>query len=98
MKPFKVFFETLSNKVRWDIVHLLQEGRMRATDISEKLDYEQSLVSQHLKRLHTCGFVSVEKNGRERVYKLNKETIEPLLKLMDKHIEKYCEDCFNDSS
>ncbi|MFB6212730.1 MAG: ArsR/SmtB family transcription factor [Candidatus Magasanikbacteria bacterium] len=93
MKPFKLFFETLSNEVRWKIIHILQNGKMRATDISDELGYEQSRVSQNLKRLRTCGFVFVEKSGRERIYKLNSDTIKPLLQLMDKHIKNYCKDC-----
>jgi len=31
--------------------------------------------------------------GRERIYSLNKETIIPMLKLIDKHENKYCEKC-----
>ena len=89
-EPYKIFFETLGNKTRWDIVHLLQEKERRATEISEKLGYEQSLVSHHLKRLGTCGFVRFEQNGNERIYKLNTETIGPLLELADKHIGKFC--------
>jgi len=89
-EPYKIFFETLGNKTRWDIVHLLQEKSHRATEIAKMLGYEQSLVSHHLKRLETCGFVSFEQNGAERIYGLNKKTIGPLLILMDKHVNKYC--------
>lgn len=89
-EPYKIFFETLGNKTRWDIVHLLQEGERKATDIAKGLGYEQSLVSHHLKRLERCGFVFVRPNGQERIYSLNKETVEPLLRLMDRHVEKYC--------
>lgn len=89
-EPYKIFFETLGNKVRWDIIHLLQKGELHATGIVEKLGYEQSLTSHHLARLERCGFVSVRKNGRERVYTLNEETIKPLLLLMDKHIHNFC--------
>lgn len=89
-EPHKIFFETLSNKTRWDIVHLLQKKAYRVTEIAEKLDYEQSLVSHHLRRLETCGFVSFEQKGNEHIYKLNKETVGPLLLLMDKHIDKFC--------
>ena len=89
-KPHQFFFETLGNQVRWDIVHLLSEKPHRATDIARKLEYEQSLVSHHLKRLETCGFVRAETNGTERIYELNKETVAPLLKLVDKHVNKFC--------
>lgn len=89
-KPHQFFFETLGNRTRWDIIHFLMKGPYRATAIAEKLGYEQSLVSHHLKRLETCGFVKVEQNGAERVYYLNKETIGPLLKLVDNHVNKFC--------
>lgn len=88
--PNRFFFETLGNQTRWDIVHLLIGKPYRATDIAEKLGYEQSLISHHLKRLETCGFVKVRAKGTERVYSLNTETIKPLLKLADKHINKFC--------
>jgi len=89
-KPHKFFFETLGNQARWDIIHLLLKKSYRATNIAEKLGYEQSLVSHHLKRLETCGFVKVEANGTARVYHINKETIGPLLELVDRHVNKFC--------
>ncbi|GMQ94916.1 MAG: hypothetical protein BMS9Abin13_026 [Patescibacteria group bacterium] len=92
-EPYKIFFETLGNKTRWDIVHLLQRGPHRATKIAKTLGYEQSLVSHHLKRLETCGFVSFRQNGNEHMYDLNKKTIRPLLALMDGHINRFCKHC-----
>jgi len=89
-KPHQFFFETLGNKTRWDIVHLLLNKPYRATDIAEKLGYEQSLVSHNLRRLETCGFVKVKTNSTERIYCLNKKTIGPLLKLVDNHVNKFC--------
>lgn len=89
-KPHKFFFETLGNEARWDIIHLLLKKPHRATDIAEKLGYEQSLVSHHLKRLSTCGFVKAEQNSTERIYYINKEIIGPLLKLVDKHVNQFC--------
>ncbi|MCH8741663.1 winged helix-turn-helix transcriptional regulator [Patescibacteria group bacterium] len=89
-EPYKIFFETLGNKTRWDIIHLLQKGKLNVTAIVKTLGYEQSLISHHLGRLERCGFVGVEINKKERIYTLNKKTIKPLLKLMDKHINRYC--------
>lgn len=89
-KPHKFFFETLGNQARWDIIHLLLKKSYRATAIAEKLGYEQSLVSHHLKRLLTCGFVKAETNGTERVYHINKATIAPLLILVEKHVSQFC--------
>lgn len=89
-EPYKIFFETLGNKIRWEVVHLLQKGELNATGIAEELEYEQSRISHHLTRLEQCGFVNVKRNGKERIYSLNKETIKPLLELMDKHMSKFC--------
>jgi len=89
-EPHKVFFETLSNQTRWDIIHLLKKAPLNATGISKTLGYEQSLVSHHLRRLERCGFVSVKSNGKERIYTLNKKTIKPLLQLVDTHINNFC--------
>jgi len=89
-EPYKIFFETLGNKTRWDIVHLLEKRSYKVTEIAKALGYEQSLVSHHLRRLETCGFVHFEQKGNERIYKLNKETIKPLLILTDKHINRFC--------
>ena len=88
--PYKIFFETLGNRVRWEVIHLLQKGELNATGVAEKLGYEQSLISHHLQRLEKCGFVTVKRNGKERIYTLNKETVKPLLELMDKHISTFC--------
>jgi DNA-binding transcriptional ArsR family regulator len=89
--PHRIFFETLGNQKRWEIVTLLEDRPLRATEISDKLGYEQSLISHHLKRLLTCGFVHVQPNGTERVYSLNEKTIQPLLKQVHQHIKTYCE-------
>ena len=88
--PHRIFFETLGNQTRWDIINLLRGGEYKATDIAKELGYEQSLISHHLKRLATCGFVTVKPNGTERIYSLNQTTIPPLLKLMQQHINAYC--------
>lgn len=89
-KPHQFFFETLGNQARWDIIHFLGKGPSRVTDIAEKLRLEQSLVSHHLRRLETCGFAKVKTNSTERIYSLNKETVGPLLKLVEKHVSQFC--------
>ncbi len=89
-KPHKIFFETLGNQARWDIIHILQKKPYRVTAIVDKLKLEQSLVSHHLKRLKTCGFIKMKANGTKRIYSLNKETIGSLLKLIDKHVNQFC--------
>lgn len=87
---YKRFFDTLANKTRLDIIHALKENPLCVSELTEKLDYDQSTISHNLKKLKTCRFVTCSKEGKQRYYELNHETIEPLLELMDKHVEKFC--------
>lgn len=90
---YDTFFNTLANRKRLKILeHLsnLEEGKANVSEITEALDLNQSTVSQNLLRLESCGFVEREKNGKERIYKINRDTIEPLIRLIDKHVENYC--------
>ena len=80
----------LANATRLAIVHVLLDGPKSVTEIQRAVRCDQSMISHNLKRLERCHFVSVEQSGKQRVYSLNKETIEPLLKLMDKHVNKFC--------
>lgn len=84
------FLTTLSNKVRLAIINELQKNPKNVTQLTSELKVHQTTVSHSLKRLLDCGFVFVERNGKERVYALNKKTIKPLLKLMEEHVDNYC--------
>jgi len=88
--PYKIFFHTLGNKTRLEIIHALRNKSLNVTELTKKLPYKQSTISHNLKRLVSCQFVRVQRKGLYRYYYLNKETIEPLLKIMDKHVAKYC--------
>jgi DNA-binding transcriptional ArsR family regulator len=59
----------------------------------DKINEERSKVSHALLSLHDCVFVNVRKEGKRRIYSLNKDTIEPLLNLVEKHVNKYCKVC-----
>lgn len=84
------FLRTLSNKTRLAIIQSLIVESKNVTQLTEELGIHQTSVSHSLKRLLNCGFVVVERNGKERIYTLNKETIKPLMKLMKNHIASYC--------
>ena len=89
---YKRFFTTLGNENRLKIIHFLaQKGPQNVSQIVNGTKLEQSAVSHNLKRLLSCQFVHTKQNGKERIYSINKETIKPLLILMDKHVEKYCQ-------
>lgn len=88
--PYKLFFDTLGNDIRLKVLHTLIKGPKNVTQLTEDLRFDQTTISKNLKRLETCGFVHNRKKGKYSVYSLNKETILPLLKLIDKHTNRYC--------
>jgi len=87
---YKIFFTSLANPNRLQIINLLRDGRKNVTEICQETRFEQSMVSHNLIRLERCGMVFVEKKGKKRYYSLNEKTIKPLLKLIDAHMEQYC--------
>ena len=77
-----LFFSTLSNPTRLAILELLKGGPRNVTQIAGALNQEQSMISHNLKPLIRCRFVFVERKHKERVYSLNKETIDPVFKII----------------
>lgn len=91
--PYKVFFGTLANRRRLKIIHALIERPKNVTELTDELDFDQTTISKNLKRLEVCTFVHKRKEGKHSIYALNKETILPLIKLIDRHVGKYCKNC-----
>ena len=88
-----LFFETLGTKLKIDIIDALNEKQLSVNELAKALAQERSKVSHALLSLYECGFVDVKKEGKSRIYSLNKETILPLLNLIEKHVKKYCKIC-----
>ncbi len=84
-----LLFNALSNEYRVGIVNLLRTGPKNVGEISESLEIEQTLASHNLKCLAFCGLVTSQRLGKTIEYTLNRETVEPILLLADKHISKY---------
>ncbi|MFW9888937.1 MAG: ArsR/SmtB family transcription factor [Candidatus Thorarchaeota archaeon] len=84
------FFSTLSNPTRLAILELLSEGSKKASEIHEALGLEQSMVSHNLRTLLRCRFVIARRRGREHVYSVNRETMEPLFHIVETHRQQYC--------
>ena len=87
---YKLFFGSLANPNRLQILQLLRKGKKDVTSIIKETGFEQTMVSHNLKRLEKCGMVFVEQIGKNRYYSVNQETIKPLMELIDKHTDKYC--------
>mgnify|MGYP001590504982 FL=1 len=87
---YKIFFTSLANPHRLQIINSLRQNRRNVSEICEFTGMEQSMVSHNLKRLERCGMVFVEKKGKNRYYTLNHKTIIPLMKIIDAHMDQYC--------
>jgi len=89
-ETYKIFFGTLVSEPRLKIINLLRKDKKNVSEIIKELNLDQTAVSHNLARLKMCGFVSDEISGKFRYYKLNEETIKPLMLLIDKHMSKNC--------
>ncbi|HET6622595.1 MAG TPA: metalloregulator ArsR/SmtB family transcription factor [Candidatus Saccharimonadales bacterium] len=88
---FDDFFAVLGNPQRVRILQYLnRHGSKNVSQLCEKLGLEQSAVSHSLRRLSRCHFVECETRGKERIYSINKDTVQPLFNLIDEHVRKYC--------
>lgn len=89
-KAYNTFFETVGNKTRMKIVEVLYNKPLTVNEICERLNEEQSKISHNLKILTECHFLTVKQKGKNRIYSLNKKTIVPLMRLVEKHVKCYC--------
>ncbi len=89
---YHVFFTNLANPLKIDIITALKEREKGSSvgELAERLKVEQSKISHALALLKKCKIVRMEQNGKQRIYSLNKETIIPMLKLIDEHSKSYC--------
>ncbi|MBI2046929.1 helix-turn-helix transcriptional regulator [Candidatus Pacearchaeota archaeon] len=88
-----LFFETLGTRLKIDIITELKHEALNVNELARKLNQERSKVSHALLSLSECGFVNARKEGKRRIYSLNKETIIPLINLAERHVKKYCKAC-----
>ena len=86
------FFSTLANPTRLAIIERLDERPMSVTELVQALGQEQSMVSHNLRPLVRCKFVKVKREGKQRIYTLNHDTLDPILKAVGRHAERFCGD------
>ena len=89
-EAYKIFFGTLVYESRLKIINILRKGKKNVSELMNELKIEQTAISHDLARLRKCGFVNVIVDGKYRYYELNKDTIKPLMDLIDKHMGSYC--------
>jgi len=93
MNKYHMFFSKLANKLKIDIISELNKKSCSVLELADKLNVEQSKLSHALASLKCCSIVNVKSEGKKRIYSLNKETIVPMLNLIDVHENKFCKEC-----
>ena len=72
-------FSALADPNRRRIIELLaSSGQLTATDISDKFDISAPAVSQHLKVLREARLVDMEKKAQQRIYTINKSSLDDI--------------------
>lgn len=84
-------FNAIAEPRRRDIVVLLANGQPRSVgELVEALELPQPAVSKHLAVLRAVGVVSVQKQGKSRLYALNPVELHPVRDWI-KHLERIWE-------
>jgi DNA-binding transcriptional ArsR family regulator len=71
-------FNAIAEARRRQILDTLAGGERGVTELVALLDVPQPLVSKHLRVLREVGLVEVREQGRERVYRLNAQSLKPI--------------------
>ncbi len=87
---YYIFFTNLANPLKIKIITLLREKEKSVGELVKDLKIEQSKISHALSALKHCNIVNVKKEGKQRIYSLNKDTILPMLRMIDKHAVTHC--------
>jgi len=87
------FFEVLANQTRFKIIESLKKSEKCVNEICLDLKEEQSKISHNLKIMLECKILEVKNEGKNRIYFLNKNTIKPILKIVEEHVKNNCKIC-----
>jgi len=93
MSNYHIFFTKLANPLKIRIISQLKEKNQSVSELSKNLKIEQSKLSHALNSMKCCKIVYDKKDGKQRIYSLNKRTILPILKIIDMHEKEFCKCC-----
>jgi DNA-binding transcriptional ArsR family regulator len=63
---------------RQGILRLIWRDELPVGELARRLDLSYSGVSQHLTRLREAGFVTVRREGKQRLYRADRKGLGPL--------------------
>lgn len=84
------FFANLANPTRLDVLEQLMIKSLSVSELAAATGQEQSMISHNLKPLLECNLVTLQKQGKKHVYKVNEETMRPIFQAIENHAQKFC--------
>lgn len=81
LEEFDLVFSALAHTARRRILVVLlgRGGQMTAGKIVERFSCSWPTMTRHLQLLEVADLIRVEKSGRERIYILNRQTLQSVL-------------------
>jgi DNA-binding transcriptional ArsR family regulator len=80
-------FKSLADVNRRKIISILKNGDLTVGEILKYLDIKQATLSSHLAILRKAGLVNFSIKGKQRIYKLNRETLIGFVKILNGFVE-----------
>jgi DNA-binding transcriptional ArsR family regulator len=89
LKDWQLVFEALSHESRRRILTILSArcGSMTAGEIAERFSCAWPTTTRHLSVLENAGLISVDKKGRERIYRIQKDRLVGVVESWTKYFE-----------
>lgn len=78
-------FAALADPTRCKVIELLHEHPCPVHELAAAFDISRPAISRHLRVLKDAGLVREEKQGRENVYKLQRQRLRPLADWLNRH-------------
>jgi DNA-binding transcriptional ArsR family regulator len=84
-------FNAVAEPRRRQILDILAGGERPVNDLVEILSLAQPQVSKHLRVLRKVGLVEVREEGRQRIYRLNGQSLQPIHEWVEKYEQSWNE-------
>lgn len=85
--PYISVFKAMADETRLQIVQMLTYESMCATDLLQHFDITQPSLSYHMQILTGCGLVSARREGGRTMYRVRKDKLDQMKKLMETFLE-----------
>lgn len=76
-------FQVIADPSRRQMLQLLSRNRLTVNSVARNFAMSRPAVSKHLKILSTAGFISIEREGRERYCILKRDGFKELQEWVD---------------